>query len=127
MFSTSFLQYDKKNNKKKKNFSSKVVHYFRLTFVAISLLESLLIRVSRKESLDIRLLSLTKSKQSAYPEEMKVILSHHSSKLTICQITLQNLKLNSTQLDFHQLEAILLGVTSLIYNILNIKNKVLKI
>src|SRR6266498_1799908 len=116
MFSTSFLQYDKKNNKNKKKLSSKVVHYFRLTFVAISLLESLLIRVSRKESLDIRLLSLTKPKQSAYPEEMKVILSHHSSKLTICQITLQKkTKFNLTKLDFHQLEAILLGVTSLIY------------
>src|SRR6266498_127835 len=89
MFSTSFLQYDKKNNKKIKKLSSKVVHYFRLTFVAISLLESLLIRVSRKESLELRLLSFTKSKQSAYPEEIRVILSHHSSKLTICQITPQ--------------------------------------
>src|SRR6266540_2023398 len=98
MFSTSFLQYDKKNNKKKKKLSSKVVHYFRLTFVAISLLESLLIRVSLKESLEFWLLSLTKSKQSAYPEEMKVILSHHSSKLTICQITLQ--KFSSTLLNW---------------------------
>src|SRR6266498_2486722 len=83
MFSTSFLQYDKKNKKNKKKLSSKVVHYFRLTFVAISLLESLLIRVLRKESLEFWLLSLTKSKQSAYPEEMRVILSHPSSKLTI--------------------------------------------
>src|SRR6266542_4247274 len=89
MFSTSFLKYDKKNDKIKKKLSSKVVHYFRLTFVAISLLESLLIRVSRKESLKLWLLSLTKSKQSAYPEEMRVILSHPSSQLTICQNTLQ--------------------------------------
>src|SRR6266498_5856761 len=122
MFSTSFLQYDKKNNKKKKKLSSKVVHYFRLTFVAISLLESLLIRVSRKESLDIRLLSLTKSKQSAYPEEMKVILSQHSSKLIICQITLQkkNLKLNSTGLSparSYSPRCYLFNI----YNILNIK------
>ena len=45
---------------------------------------------------------------------MKVILSHPSSKLTICQITPQNI-INEIRLDFHQLEAILLGVTSLIY------------
>src|SRR6266498_2267616 len=114
MFSTYFLQ-DKNKNKIKikiKKFSSKVILYFRLTFIVISLLKSLLIRVSRKESLEFRLLSLTKSKQSAYSEEMKVILSHPSSKLTICQITLQKKK---TKLDFHQLEAILLGVISLIY------------
>src|SRR6266542_1529400 len=128
MFSTSFLKYDKKNNKKKKKLSSKVVHYFRLTFVAISLLESLLIRVSRKESLDIRLLSLTKPKQSAYPEEMKVILSHHSSKLTICQITFQNKitkKLSSTGLSparSYSSRCYLFNI----YNILNIMLKKIK-
>src|SRR6266498_3223109 len=95
MFSTYFIQDKNKIKIKikikiKKKFSSKVILYFRLTFVAISLLESLLIRVSRKESLEFRLLSLTKSKQSAYPEEMRVILSHPSSKLTICQITPQS-------------------------------------
>src|SRR6266498_796430 len=39
-------------------------------------------------------LSLTKSKQSAYPEEMRVTLSHPSSKLTICQITPQSKQKN---------------------------------
>src|SRR6266545_2915176 len=88
-----FLQ-DKNNNFLKKKYKIKFFvqssSLFQANFVAISLLESLLIRVSRKESLEFQLLSLTKSKQSAYLKKIRVILSHPSSKLTICQITPQS-------------------------------------